>query len=113
MKFKIVKSKVKGKKYTAIFECPKCNKTKTIHFGADGMSDFTIHKDRKRKERYLKRHRKRENWNDPMTAGALSRWILWNKETFEASKEDFIKRFNLEGECLKKLMKDCKNNLED
>ena len=35
MKFKIVPSKVKGKKYTAIFECPKCNKTKTIHFGAD------------------------------------------------------------------------------
>jgi len=30
-----------------------------------------------------------------MSAGALSRWILWNKPTIEASKADFKKRFNL------------------
>lgn len=110
MKFKIMKSKVKGKKYTAVFDCPKCNKVKTIHFGAEGMSDFTIHKDEERKKRYLKRHKKRENWNDPMTAGALARWILWNKPTYEESVNDFIERFNLEGECLKALMKDCHKN---
>ena len=51
MKFKVVPSKKRGKKYTAIFECPKCNKTKVIHFGAEGMSDFTKHKDPARKER--------------------------------------------------------------
>lgn len=110
MKFKIVKSKVKGKKYTAIFECPKCNKTKTIHFGAQGMSDFTKHKDPERKERYLKRHKKNEDWDNPMTAGALSRWILWNKDTYDESVKDFVERFNLEGECLKELMKDCDKN---
>ena len=32
-------------------------KTKTIHFGAKGMSDFTKHKDPKRKERYLRKTR--------------------------------------------------------
>ena len=110
MKFSITKSKVKGKKYTAIFDCPKCKKKKTIHFGAEGMSDFTIHKDKERRSRYLKRHKKREDWNNPMTAGALSRWILWNKETFEESKEDFIDRFNLDGDCLKSLMKKCDKN---
>tara|TARA_R110000737_G_scaffold234107_1_gene247130 strand:- start:131 stop:469 length:339 start_codon:yes stop_codon:yes gene_type:complete len=110
MKFKVVPSKKRGKKYTAIFECPKCNKTKVIHFGAEGMSDFTKHKDPARKERYLKRHRKREDWNNPMTAGALSRWILWNKETHKASVDDFVERFDLEGECLKALMRKCNKN---
>ena len=67
----------------------------TTHFGSTGMSDFTIHKDPKRKERYLDRHRKREDWNAYMTAGALSRWILWNKPTLKASIADYKKRFKL------------------
>lgn len=108
MNFKIVKSKVKGKKFTAIFDCPKCNKTKVIHFGAKGMSDYTIHKDEERMKRYLNRHKANEDWNNPLTAGALSRWILWNKPSYEESVKDFIDRFNLEGQCLKSLMKNCK-----
>ena len=59
-----------------------------------GMSDFTVHKDEKRKQRYLSRHKSRENWNAPMTAGALSRWILWNKTTRSASIRDYKNRFN-------------------
>lgn len=110
MKFKVVPSKVKGKKMTAIFECPKCNKKKIIHFGAEGMSDYTIHKDPERMKRYLKRHRKNEDWNNPMSAGALSRWILWNKPSYKESVDDFIERFNLDGECLKSLMKNCDKN---
>ena len=70
-------------------------KKKTTHFGAKGMSDYTIHKDDKRKANYLSRHRARENWNAYMTAGALSRWILWNKKTRSASIADFKRRFNL------------------
>ena len=45
-----------------------------------------------------------------MTAGALSRWILWNKPSYQDSVDDFIERFNLEGECLKALMKKCDKN---
>ncbi len=94
MKVVIKKSTKSGKKYQATFsEANK--KNKTIHFGAEGMSDFTIHKDPKRKQRYLKRHRARENWNNPETAGALSRWILWNKPTIKSSIADFKKRFKL------------------
>lgn len=96
MKVSITKSTKKGKKLTAVFqEVGNTNKKKTIHFGADGMSDFTIHKDKARKERYLKRHRKRENWEDPMTAGSLSRYILWNKTSLKESIKDYKKRFNL------------------
>jgi len=90
MKVLIKKSNKSGKKLMAIFDDKK-----TIHFGAEGMSDFTIHKDPKRKERYLKRHKAREDWNNPMTAGALSRWILWNKPTLNASVEDYKRRFKL------------------
>ena len=49
------------------------------------MSDFTKHNNEDRKKLYLDRHRKRENWNDFMSAGSLSRWILWNKTTLESS----------------------------
>ena len=30
-----------------------------------------------------------------MTAGALSRWILWNKPTISGSLKDIQKRFNI------------------
>tara|TARA_R110000737_G_scaffold211783_1_gene229347 strand:- start:776 stop:1060 length:285 start_codon:yes stop_codon:yes gene_type:complete len=79
------------KKLMAVFENPK----KTIHFGSAGMTDFTLSKETDRKKRYLARHRKNENWNDPRTAGALSRWILWNLPTRQASISDFKRRFNL------------------
>jgi hypothetical protein len=95
MKVVISQSDKKGKKMKAVFTDTKTNKKKTIHFGAKGMSDFTIHKDPKRKERYLKRHKVNENWNKPDTAGALSRWILWNKPTLNASIKDFKTRFKL------------------
>ena len=98
VKMVIEKGTAKNKKLKAIFYASDSSgdkKIKTVQFGSKGMSDFTIHKDKERKQRYLDRHRKRENWNDPMTAGALSRWILWNKPTLEGSIKDFKKRFKL------------------
>jgi hypothetical protein len=60
-----------------------------------GYSDYTKHRDDERKKRYENRHRSRENWRDPTTAGALSRYILWNKPSFRASVSDYKRRFNL------------------
>ena len=57
---------------------------KTIHFGATGYEDYTMHKDPVRKPSYLSCHRN-ENWNDPESAGLWARWILWNKNTIGAS----------------------------
>lgn len=91
---RIAKSQKKGKKYTAIFRYDN-NRTKTIHFGAEGMSDYTKHKTPERKKRYISRHKKRENWNVPDTAGSLSRWILWNKPSMRASMADYKRKFKL------------------
>jgi len=90
----IKKSNKEGKKLQAKFTLEN-GRTRTTHFGAEGMSDYTKNRDKDRKQRYLKRHRRNENWNNPLSAGALSRWILWNKETRGASINDFKRRFNL------------------
>ena len=96
----IITKSNRDKKFKAVFTGMKGEekKKKTIHFGAKGMSDYTINKDIKRKERYLARHNDKltgEDWSNPVTAGALSRWILWNKPTYNASLTDFKKRFKL------------------
>lgn len=91
MKLLSVKSSTRpDKKFMATFDDGK-----VVHFGARGMSDFTKHRDEDRKQRYLDRHRQNENWRNPQTPGALSRWILWNKPTLTASIADFKKRFRL------------------
>lgn len=92
---KIVKSKRPEKKYDAYFEMAN-GTVKRTSFGAAGMSNYTRHKNSARKQRYITRHTgKGENWSDPTTPGALSRWILWNKTGFRESIADFKKRFNL------------------
>lgn len=68
---------------------------KRIKFGARGYQDFTKHKDKLRKQRYLARHKARENWgiSGVKTAGFWARWLLWNKSSIAASKRDIMKRF--------------------
>jgi hypothetical protein len=68
---------------------------KHIYFGAAGMSDFPHHKNEERKNRYILRHEKNENWTKSGidSAGFWSRWLLWNKPSIKASYEDIKKRF--------------------
>ena len=71
---------------------------KKVYFGAAGMSDFTIHKDEARKQRYINRHtNSNENWSKSGidTAGFWSRWLLWNKPTIKESYIDIKRRFNI------------------
>lgn len=95
MYVKFFTSKRDDKKYTAQFFDDDGDIVKTTHFGEKGASDFTKHKDTERKNRYLARHQKSENWQDFKSAGALSKFILWNKPTLKSSIDDYIKRFNL------------------
>jgi Family of unknown function (DUF5754) len=98
MKYKLLgikKSSRADKKLMAIFENTETGRTKTTHFGAAGMSDFTKHKDSERKKRYVARHKANENWKDYTSAGALSLYILWNKPTLSASIADYKRRFRL------------------
>ena len=83
-----------GKKYDAVL-AGASGRTKTVSFGARGMSDYTRHGDAERKERYLTRHRRREHWADVETPGFWSRWLLWNKPSLGASKKDVERRFCL------------------
>jgi hypothetical protein len=59
-----------------------------VHFGRQGYSDYTKHKDKERMERYLTRHRRRENWtrSGAKTAGFWSRWILWSRPSLIGAK---------------------------
>jgi hypothetical protein len=47
----------------------------------------------KKKDAYIARHKVNENWNEPTSAGALARFILWNKKTLNESISDFKRRF--------------------
>ena len=91
----ITKSTRAGKKMMAIFYDEARKKIKTTHFGQAGASDYILHNDLTRKMNYLARHKEREDWNDYMTAGALSYWILWNKPTLSGSIEDYMNKFRL------------------
>ena len=91
----IVKSDRENKKYMIRFYDQDRKQKKVIHFGQKGADDYIKTKNEEQKEMYLDRHRKNENWNKADTAGALSRWILWNKPTLSASYNDYLKRFGL------------------
>jgi hypothetical protein len=69
----------------------------SVHFGAAGYSDYTKNKDDKRKQRYINRHQKRENWTKSgvKSAGFWSRWVLWNKPNLEQSIKDTEQKFGI------------------
>jgi len=85
------KSTDKKKKYMVKID------NKIIHFGATGYSDYTKHKDKDRKIRYIKRHRNNEDWtaSGMKTAGFWSFWLLWNEPTLSASIKHLEKKFKI------------------
>jgi hypothetical protein len=73
---RVVPSRNRLKKYDAVFD------DRIVSFGArreNGVpyDDYTTTGNRMKRELYLARHSVNENWNDPYSAGALSRWLLW------------------------------------
>jgi hypothetical protein len=64
-----------------------------IQFGLAGANDFTITGNLQARESYLKRHRPRENWLDPQTAGYWSRHLLWSKPSIEEAIREIERRF--------------------
>ena len=51
--------------------------TRIVRFGTG--SNYVLNQSKKPTDRaaYIARHRVNENWTDPTTPGALSRYILW------------------------------------
>ena len=92
----VVKSDRSGKKWKALFRNSETGRTKTTHFGASGMEDFTQHHDKERRERYRERHGKDLKTDDPTRAGFLSYYILWGDSTsFDRNLSAFKRKFSL------------------
>lgn len=69
---------------------------KIVHFGQAGGRTYIDHGDKALRTAYLARHSKRENWNDPYSAGALSRWLLWGDTTsLDTNHIAFMKKFGV------------------
>ena len=98
VKLVITKSPKKEKRFKAVFTYDDSTnrRTRTTHFGAKGMSDYTIHKDKERRKNYRARHKKDLKTKDYTRAGYLSYYILWGDETnLKDAIESYKKRFNL------------------
>ena len=80
------------KRYTAIFKDGK-----TVHFGQRGGSTYIDHGNKEKRAAYIARHSKNgENWGDPRSAGALSRFLLWGDSTsLRTNIASFKRKFNL------------------
>lgn len=87
----ITKSDRPEKRLKAVFKDPK----KTTHFGLKGGSTFIDHKDNDKRKAYIARHKVREDWSEPTSAGALSKFLLWSEPTLAGAIKKFKKRFNL------------------
>jgi len=94
---KIVKSTNPKKKFDAFFMID--GKEKKKGFGAAGMDDYTITKDKEQRKRYRIRHQKdllTQDNKKGIGSGALSYYILWGDSTdIKKNISAYRKRFNV------------------
>jgi len=96
IKMVVEKGTGKNKKLKAIFYGAEGKKIKTSQFGDVRYEDYTIHKDKKRRKRYLERHKKDLSKGDYMSPGHLSYYILWGDSTSRNTNiKNYKKRFKL------------------
>jgi hypothetical protein len=76
----ITRSDKPDKKLKAVFKDHTTGRTRTTHFGAAGMDDYTKTKNVEQRTRYRQRHAK-DLKGDPTRAGYLSYYILWGDST--------------------------------
>jgi hypothetical protein len=90
---RVTSSAAKDKRFAAVFADGE--KRITTNFGSKGKA-YIDHNNEALRRAYLARHRVNEDWSDPVTAGSLSRWILWGPyKTYSENLKAFKKRFNL------------------
>jgi hypothetical protein len=87
----ITESDKPDKKLKAVF-LQDNGRTKTTHFGAKGMDDYTKTHDKEQRERYRTRHAKDLQTGDPTRGGYLSMEILWGASTSRAANIAAYKR---------------------
>ena len=89
MEIVISKSTRAGKKYQAV------SNGKVVHFGARGYTDFTRGASPERRERYIKRHKKNEDWSrsNLMSAGFMARHVLWEEPTVRGAVQKLNQKY--------------------
>ena len=89
-------SKAKNKKFTAIFYDDQGKKIKTIQFGDSRYQDYTMHKDKQRRDKYRARHQKSLAKTDYMSPAHLSYYILWGESSsLNTNINNYVKKFKL------------------
>ena len=67
-----------------------------VHFGFKGGRTYIDHGDKEKRKNYLARHKVNEDWSDPYSPGALSRYLLWGDSAdLEKNHRKFMKLFNV------------------
>lgn len=88
---KLLRAKDGKHKWVAVFK----DGTRTS-FGAHGMDDYTITRDKEQRDRYRQRHKKDLQTNDPKRAGFLSYYLLWGESTnILANKKAYEAKFKV------------------
>jgi hypothetical protein len=81
------------KRFTAVYADGR-----KVSFGQPGATTYADGASEEKRASYLARHNPavtREDWDNPYTAGALSRWILWEKPSIGEGLRAYRLRFGL------------------
>ena len=85
-----------SKKYVAGVVLPN-GRQRTVRFGTGSNYVSNPRKTARDRAAYIARHRVNENHNDPLTPGALSRWLLWGESrSLARNTAAFRRRFRLQ-----------------
>jgi hypothetical protein len=96
VKMIIEKGTAKNKKFKAVFLDDKGKKIKTSQFGDVRYQDYTIHKDKTRREKYRSRHKGNLKKGTYMSPSHLSYYILWGESvSLKTNISNYKKMFNL------------------
>lgn len=85
------KSNRKGKRF--LIEMPKFKHSH--HFASDVGKTFIDHKDQKKKDAWIQRHKGDRNYNSKHSGIFHSRKLLWSKPTLKEAIKDYEKEHNV------------------
>lgn len=86
----------KDKKRLIAFFIMKDGKTKTKKFGMfKSAGTFADGSTEEKRNQYIARHEKRENWNDIFSAGSLSRYVLWEFRSNNNIEKFYNRKFKV------------------
>tara|TARA_R110000772_G_scaffold243788_1_gene356755 strand:+ start:1587 stop:1892 length:306 start_codon:yes stop_codon:yes gene_type:complete len=100
MKLSIKPSKVKDKRFVAIFTDDVGREIKRTNFGLKNpkVGTYIDHSDKTIRKNYIARHQVREKqfYKNPQRASTLSRFILWGEsDDLETAIKNYKSQFNL------------------